>query len=108
MTRLAVLLACALALSGCAGTGVAALSRGLEVAEIRIARITTYNNARLERCLALVRELDRVALNELEDAETPEEVSSALNIADIATKQMDRCRPELLIERAKKVLSDGS
>ena len=92
-------------LGGCtlaAGKALDAINKAEEVAEIRIGRITQFNNTKLELCLATAREMHQQSMMKMRDDGATEGVA----LADQAMAFIEKCRPELLIERARDVLRD--
>ena len=78
-------------LSGCLHTKVEG------IADDRIGRIKTYNDAKLGMCLKIAGELEYRCLNEMRDGE------GNIQFCYEADEFMKRCRPELLIERAQEI-----
>lgn len=92
-----------LLLSGCGAISAGqVLGKVSEISEVRIARITAFNNTRLELCLATAREMHAQSMVRMRE----NGVGDGVALANYAMVFMERCRPELLIERAREVLRD--
>lgn len=95
----------ALALTGCTSIverAISAADKAEEVADIRIGRITTYNDTRLELCLGVAREMQEQAIKAMDDGDA----AAGMSIATQTMDYLERCRPELLIERIHEVTAD--
>ncbi|MGI9345521.1 MAG: hypothetical protein ACR2PW_04570 [Gammaproteobacteria bacterium] len=100
MTRGIAAILLLLVLPGCgAATGVAALGKATEVLEIRIARQTEYNNARLDGYLAIADELRRKIVEAIDD----EEFDALDRLMPHYETIMEKARPALLIEEARRI-----
>ena len=104
--KLPLALLAALALSGCTAAlekAVSAADKAEEIADVRIGRITTYNDTRLELCLGVAREMQEQAIRAMDEGDT----AAGMTIATQTMEFLATCRPELLLERAREVFGDN-